>query len=187
MGSGFRRRLLAAQRRALVAPAVSDPPGTGGKCAVRALWTLEGYRTSDEALDDCCEPEPLLGTVFAGGWHSKNEPPSGERGEAKLLVSVSFGTRARIKWKGKSCPDSDAGSCWLDHGDLLVFVVLCGYQNVGGWLTQGDLALDVEVDYLAVVEHRLIPARVRHEWAMLKAMGIVSFWSTPGKFETKSL
>ena len=33
--------------------------------------------------------------------------------------------------------------------------------NVGGWLTHGDLALEVDVDFLAVVQHRLIPARVR--------------------------
>ena len=31
--------------------------------------------------------------------------------------------------------------------------------NVGGWLTHGDLALDTGVDFLAVVEHRLIAAR----------------------------
>ena len=31
--------------------------------------------------------------------------------------------------------------------------------NVGGWLTHGDLALDTSVDFLAVVEHRLIPAQ----------------------------
>ena len=37
--------------------------------------------------------------------------------------------------------------------------------NVGGWLTHGDLVLDTEVDFLAVVEHRLIPAKVRSEWA----------------------
>ena len=40
--------------------------------------------------------------------------------------------------------------------------------NVGGWLTHGDLALDTDVDFLAVVEHRLIPARVRSEWSRLK-------------------
>ena len=39
--------------------------------------------------------------------------------------------------------------------------------NVGGWLTHGDLALDAGVDFLAVTEHRLIPARVRSEWARL--------------------
>ena len=53
-------------------------------------------------------------------WHSDNEPLFGKRGEPKLIVSMSFGTRALFKWKGKSCPDSEANSCWLDHGDLLV-------------------------------------------------------------------
>ena len=33
--------------------------------------------------------------------------------------------------------------------------------NVGGWLTHGDLALETDVDFLAVVEHRLVSARVR--------------------------
>ena len=33
--------------------------------------------------------------------------------------------------------------------------------NVGGWLTHGDFALEAPVDSLAVVEHRLIPARAR--------------------------
>ena len=40
--------------------------------------------------------------------------------------------------------------------------------NVGSWLTHGDLALEARVDFLAVVEHRLIPARVRSEWARLR-------------------
>ena len=39
---------------------------------------------------------------------------------------------------------------------------------MGGWLTHGDLALEAQVDFLAVVEHRLIPAGVRSEWAGLK-------------------
>ena len=49
--------------------------------------------------------------------------------------------------------------------------------NVGGWLTHGDLALETEVDFLAVVEHRLVPARVRGEWARLRARGASSVWS----------
>ena len=53
-------------------------------------------------------------------WHSDNEPLFGERGEPKLSVSMKFGTRARFKWKGESCPDGDAGSCWLERGGLLV-------------------------------------------------------------------
>ena len=47
-----------------------------------------------------------------------------------------------------------------------LFVVL----NVGWWLTHGDFALGAEVDFLAVVEHRLIPARVRGEWARLRCV-----------------
>ena len=35
--------------------------------------------------------------------------------------------------------------------------------NVGEWLTHGDLALEAGVDFLAVVEHRLIPARVTNK------------------------
>ena len=49
--------------------------------------------------------------------------------------------------------------------------------NVGGWLTHGDLALETDVDFLAVVEHRLVPARVRGEWARLRARGASSIWS----------
>ena len=49
--------------------------------------------------------------------------------------------------------------------------------NVGGWLTHGDLALNSEVDFLAITEHRLIPARVRSEWARLRAKGVASVWS----------
>ena len=49
--------------------------------------------------------------------------------------------------------------------------------NVGGWLTNSDLALGAEVDFLAVTEHRLIPARVRSEWARLRAKGVASVWA----------
>ena len=49
--------------------------------------------------------------------------------------------------------------------------------NVGGWLTHGDLALEARVDFLAVVEHRLIPARVRSEWSRLRVKGLSSLWA----------
>ena len=48
---------------------------------------------------------------------------------------------------------------------------------VGRWLTHGDFALEAKVDFLAVVEHRLIPARVRSEWARLKEKGLASIWA----------
>ena len=50
------------------------------------------------------------------------------------------------------------------------------FHNVGGWLTHGDLALNA-VDFLAVAEHRLIPARVRGEWSRLRGKGISSIWA----------
>ena len=57
--------------------------------------------------------------------------------------------------------------------------------NTLGWpprsirlrLTRGDLALEAGVDCLAVVEHRLIPARVRSVWARLKGKGLASTWA----------
>ena len=39
--------------------------------------------------------------------------------------------------------------------------LLSRFFNVGGWLTHGDLALEAHVDFMAVVEHRLVPATVR--------------------------
>ena len=51
------------------------------------------------------------------------------------------------------------------------------FHNVGGWLTHGDLALCAGVDFLAVAEHRLIPARVRSEWSRLRGKGLSSIWA----------
>ena len=59
------------------------------------------------------------------GWHSDDEPLFGERGEPKLIVTVSFGTSALFKWKDKSCPGNVTNSCWLGHGDLLVMDGQC--------------------------------------------------------------
>ena len=49
--------------------------------------------------------------------------------------------------------------------------------NVGGWLTHGGFALEAGVDFLAVVEHKLIPARVRSEWASLRRRGLGFIWA----------
>ena len=50
----------------------------------------------------------------------------------------------------------------LGHPHLISFFGLEVF-NVGGWLTHCDFALGAPVDFLAVVEHRLIPARARSE------------------------
>ena len=49
--------------------------------------------------------------------------------------------------------------------------------NVGGRLTHGDLALKSSADFLAISEQRLIPARVRSEWAALRRRGTHSVWA----------
>ena len=49
------------------------------------------------------------------------------------------------------------------------------YINVGGWLSNGDYALESSADFIAVAEHRLIPARVRSVANSLKvSSGIIS-------------
>ena len=41
--------------------------------------------------------------------------------------------------------------------------------------------MEVGVDFLAVAEHRLIPARVRSEWSRLQGKGLASIWALPAK------
>ena len=40
-----------------------------------------------------------------------------------------------------------------------------------------DFALESSADFLAVVEHRLIPARVRGEWSRLRRSAVSSIWA----------
>ena len=58
-------------------------------------------------------------------WHCDDEPLFGGVGTSKLIVSVSFGSHASFKWKGKSCPDGGVCSCCVGHGDILVMDVQC--------------------------------------------------------------
>ena len=59
------------------------------------------------------------------GWHCDDEPLFGRAGCSELIVSVSFGSTALFKWKGKFCPDSDVNSCYVGHGDILVMGGQC--------------------------------------------------------------
>ena len=43
------------------------------------------------------------------------------------------------------------------------------FANIGGWFTHGDVAMDSCAHFLAVSEHRLIPARVRSVGHQLRA------------------
>ena len=58
----------------------------------------------------------LGGTAIISHW---------EAWGAEAHVSVSFGSQALFKWRGKSCPDGDDGSCWHDQGCILVMDGQC--------------------------------------------------------------
>ena len=49
--------------------------------------------------------------------------------------------------------------------------------NVGGFLTHGVYVLDTDADFVAVVEHRLVPARARSEGKRLLLAGVRSVWA----------
>ena len=63
------------------------------------------------------------------------------------------------------------GACCYPPGQLFI-----EFANIGGWLTCGDLALDSCGQFLAVVEHRLIPSRVRSTGHLLRKAS----WSSVG-------
>ena len=79
------------------------------------------------------------------------------------------------------------GVCWFvicglgGPGTLGLLLLICflvlKFFNVGGWLTHCDFALGAAVDFLAVVEHRLIPGRVRNECNRLRRKGLASVWA----------
>ena len=48
---------------------------------------------------------------------------------------------------------------------------------VGGFLTHGDYVLDTDADFVAIVEHRLVPARARSEGKKLLHAGVRSVWA----------
>ena len=82
-----------------------------------------------------------------------------------VVETLLFGVEECL-WNGRSrYPDQDTVSFVVE-----VF-------NVGGWVTHEDLVLDTKVDLLAVVEHRLILARVRSEWDRLRGKGLATVWA----------
>ena len=59
------------------------------------------------------------------GWHRDDEPLFGKCGDAKLIVSVSFGNSAVFRWRSQSCPDDEGHLCCLGHGDIFVMDGQC--------------------------------------------------------------
>ena len=65
----------------------------------------------------------------------------------------------------------------LVRGLLFLVSFLLNFANIGGWLTYGDLAMDSCAQFLAVAEHRLIPARARSVGHQLRKAGFHSVWA----------
>ena len=101
-------------------------PQTGKRCwplltgLCRAIAPLMKPWCAEGDVPTAANLNLYRGRSSHAGWHSDDEPLFGKRGEAKLIVSVSFGTQALFKWKGTSCPSTDGHSCWLAHCDILV-------------------------------------------------------------------
>ena len=51
------------------------------------------------------------------------------------------------------------------------------FVNVGGWLNNGDMALDSCAQFLTVAEHRLIPARAGYIGHQLRSVDRQSVWA----------
>ena len=96
-------------------------PVCGGRAIAPLVkpWCAEGEVPTAENLN------LYRGLHSRVGWHCDDEPLFGRSGCSNLIVSVSFGSTALSKWKGKSCSDGDASSCYLNHCDILVMDGQC--------------------------------------------------------------
>ena len=117
--------------------ALAGQPSLHGYDACMVFWTRGAVRRK------CSQKQRK--TSFSPSWVFVLSRNSKERFGGLVLWHLWIG---RARHPGPPPPDQFFG--------LEVI-------NVGGWLTRGDLALEARVDFLAVVEHRLIPARVRSE------------------------
>ena len=69
-------------------------------------------------------------------------------------MSVSFGSQALFRWKGKSCLDGEVNSCWLGHGDILFVDGQC--QDEFLHCTDPGLELErVNVTFCWIRQHTL--------------------------------
>ena len=69
------------------------------------------------------------------------------------------------------------GILGLVRGPFIPGQLSIEFANIGGWLTYGDLAMDSCAQFLAVAEHRLIPARARSVGHQLRKAGFHSVWA----------
>ena len=91
----------------------------------RAIAPLMKPWCAEEEVPTAANLNLYRGWKSCVGWHCDDEPVFWGAGCSKLIVSVSFGSQALFRWKGKSCLDGDVSSCYLGHGDILVMDGQC--------------------------------------------------------------
>ena len=101
-------------------------PHAGERCwpllagAWRAIAPLMKPWCAEEGVPIAANLNLYRGWNSCVGWHCDDEPLFGEYGDAKLIVSVSLGSSAVVRWRRQSCPDDEGHFCPLGHGDILV-------------------------------------------------------------------
>ena len=108
--------------------AYGQGPGIGPRTGERCWPLLAGVWRATAPLKKpwCTEgevPTAVNLNLYRGlyscvGWHSDNEPLFGVCGDAKLIVSLSFGSFAVFRWRRQSCSSDEGRSCRLGHGDI---------------------------------------------------------------------
>ena len=142
--TGSRRDRTTQRGLSLVLPRVLARMRMGQGPAIRPQLLAGVWRAIAPLMKPWCAegevPTAANLNLYRGvGWHCDDEPLFGECGEAKLIVSVSFGSSALFRWRHQSCPGGEGHFCWLGHGDILVMDGQC--QDVpasyGSWSGTG--------------------------------------------------
>ena len=110
-------------------PAIGPHTGRGCFRILSSVWRALAPLMSPWCADGDVPAAANL-SLYGGSkshvaWHCDDESLFGGNGDPKLIVSLSLGSSVTFKWKAKSCSDSEASSCRLHHGDLLVMDGRC--------------------------------------------------------------
>ena len=106
-------------------------PHTGRRCwpLLAGVWTaiapLMKPWCAEGEVPTAANLNLYRGWKSCVGWHCDDEPLFGKCGDAKLIVSVSFGSSALFRWRRQSCSDGEGHLCCLGHGDILVMDGQC--------------------------------------------------------------
>ena len=131
---GYGRDRTTQRGRFPVVPHARGPavgPHTGERCwsllagVWRAIAPLMKPWCAEGEVPTAANLNLYLGLHSRVGCHCDDEPLFGRAGCSMLIVPVSFGSQALFRWKGKSCLDGDASSCYFGHGDILVIDGQC--------------------------------------------------------------